>query len=196
VKRVSLFIPLFTGVVVLPATLPVITSGNVVLTLWHWNGVAQGVNRARANRGGAPDPAGGCFGLVLLTLTTRWSRLLAGLRGLGVPKMFILVIGMAYRYLFHLLTVAMDRYEARKARSVGKQAHDQAARRFVSATAGALIGKSHYLAEEVHQAMTARGFRGDIKVLDRFRVGVLEAAWLFGVACAAALALSGDTLVR
>jgi hypothetical protein len=44
--------------------------------------------------------------------------------------------------------------------------------------------------------MTARGFRGGIKVFSRFRVGMFEAGWLLGVACAAALALGGDALVR
>ena len=45
--------------------------------------------------------------------------------------MFILVIGMAYRYLFHLLTAVMDMYEARKARTAGKLKHDKESRGFV-----------------------------------------------------------------
>jgi cobalt ECF transporter T component CbiQ len=197
IKRVWLFIPLFTGIIVLPATLSLVTPGELVLTLWQWNGEPQGFT-AQGLRSAAVlvlRVACSVSLVVLLTLTTPWSRLLAGLRGLGVPKMFILVIGMAYRYLFHLLTSVTDMYEARKARAIGKQAHDRAARRFVAATAGALIGKSHYLAEEVHQAMTARGFRGDIKVLDRLRLGVLEAGWLASVACTTALALGGDSLL-
>jgi cobalt/nickel transport system permease protein len=197
IQRAWLFIPLFTGIVVLPATLSLVTPGEVILTIWQWNGEPQGFT-TQGLRSAAVlvlRVAGSVSLVVLLTLTTPWSRLLAGLRGLGVPKMFILVIGMAYRYLFHLLTSVMDMYEARKARSIGKQAHDRAARKFVAATAGALIGKSHYLAEEVHQAMTARGFRGDIKVLDRFRLGLLEAGWLAGVTCTATLALGGDTLL-
>jgi cobalt ECF transporter T component CbiQ len=198
VKRVWLFIPLFTGVAVLPATLSIVTPGHVVLTVWHWNGVPQGFTAQGLTAAALLilRVAVSVSLVVLLTLTTPWSRLLAGLRGLGVPKMFILVIGMAYRYVFHLLTAVMDMYEAQKARSIGKQAHDRAARRFVAASAGALVGKAHYLSEEVHQAMTARGFRGDIKVLDRFRLGALEAGWLIGVACAAALAVGGDRLVR
>jgi cobalt ECF transporter T component CbiQ len=197
IKRVWLFIPIFTGIVVLPATLSLVTPGEIVLTLWHWNGHAEGFT-AQGLRSAAVlvlRVAGSVSLVVLLTLTTPWSRLLAGLRGLGVPKMFILVIGMAYRYLFHLLTSVIDMYEARKARSIGKQAHDKHARRFVASTAGALIGKSHYLAEEVHQAMTARGFRGDIKVLDSFRLGATELLWIAGVVFAAALALGGDSLL-
>ena len=57
--------------------------------------------------------------VVLLTLTTPWTKLLAALRSLFVPRMFILVLGMAYRYLFHLLGSVTDMYTARKARMVG-----------------------------------------------------------------------------
>ena len=56
--------------------------------------------------------------VVLLTLTTPWTRLLAALRALFVPRMFVLVLGMAYRYLFHLLDSVTDMYTARKARTV------------------------------------------------------------------------------
>ena len=81
--------------------------------------------------------------VVLLTLTTPWVRLLAALRSLGVPRIFVLIIGMAYRYIFLLLGSVTDMYEARKARTVGPPKHDSAARAFVAATAGALLGKSH-----------------------------------------------------
>src|SRR6266496_5633667 len=40
IKRVWLFIPIFTGIVVLPATMSFITPGDVILTLWHWHGHA------------------------------------------------------------------------------------------------------------------------------------------------------------
>jgi hypothetical protein len=46
---------------------------------------------------------GGVYDLQNLTLTTPWIRLLAALGGLGVPRIFILIIGMAYRYIFLLL---------------------------------------------------------------------------------------------
>src|SRR5207344_3324057 len=38
VKRVWLFIPIFTGIVVLPATLSIITPGTIVVPLWTWHG--------------------------------------------------------------------------------------------------------------------------------------------------------------
>jgi cobalt/nickel transport system permease protein len=103
--------------------------------------------------------------------------------------MFVLIIGMAYRYLFLLLASVTDMYKARKARSVGAEKHDAAARRFVFATAGALIGKSLVLSEEVHQAMVSRGYRGNAKVLDQQPLSPSD------VAIGAALLLFGITLL-
>ena len=79
--------------------------------------------------------------VVLLTLTTPWNRLLASLRSLRVPKMFVLVLGMAYRYLFHLLGSVTDMYTARKCLPSAPTAIWGTGGRFVAASAGALFGK-------------------------------------------------------
>ncbi|MBV8995655.1 MAG: hypothetical protein JO287_18585 [Pseudonocardiales bacterium] len=38
-----------------------------------------------------------------MTLTIPWIWLLVVLHGIGVPRIFILIVGMAYRYIFLLL---------------------------------------------------------------------------------------------
>ncbi len=43
--------------------------------------------------------------VVLVALTTSWTALLAALRSLFLPRMFVLVLGMAYRYVFYLLGI-------------------------------------------------------------------------------------------
>lgn len=189
VKRVWLFIPIFTGIVLLPATLSIVTHGDVILTLWHWNGEPQGITRQGLFSAAlVVCRVATSISLVLLvTVTTPWTRLLASLRALAVPPMFIMIIGMAYRYLFLLLNNVTDMYEARKARSVGVEKHDRQARRFVFASAGALLTKSLVLSEEVHQAMVSRGYRGDAKVLappslSRLDLGFAAAAAGFGAA--------------
>jgi cobalt ECF transporter T component CbiQ len=194
VKRVWLFVPIFTGIVVLPATLSVVTHGHVVLTLWHWHGHPEGFTGQGLTSAGLviSRVAVSISLVVLLTLTTPWVRLLAALRAVGVPRIFILIIGMAYRYIFLLLGTVTDMYEARKSRTIGATAHDRGARAFVGATGGALFGKAHQLSEEVHQAMTARGYRGDAKTLERFtltRFDVLAAVCCLALAAAI---LTGD----
>jgi energy-coupling factor transporter transmembrane protein EcfT len=99
---------------------------------------------------------------------------------------------MAYRYVFLLLGTVTDMYEARKARTVGTQAHDRSARAFLSASAGTMFGKAHHLSEEVHQAMTARGYRGNARTLATFRLTAGDGfAALASVAVAVAL-IAGD----
>ncbi|MGH3796726.1 MAG: cobalt ECF transporter T component CbiQ [Pseudonocardiaceae bacterium] len=197
VKRVWLFVPIFTGIVVLPATLSVVTHGDIVLTLWHWNGHPQGFT-AQGLTAAARVVARVAVSIslvVLLTLTTPWIRLLAALRSLGVPRIFILIIGMAYRYIFLLLTSVTDMYQARQARTPGTPKHDRSARAFLGASVGALLGKASQLSEEVHQAMTARGYRGDAMTLDRHRLRAIDTYYAVVVVAFAVAVLIGDHLL-
>ncbi len=197
VKRVWLFVPLFTAVAVLPATLSIVTPGDVVLTLWTWGGRAQGLTaQGVASAVLVVARVGVSISLVtLLTLTTTWVRLLAALRGLGVPRMFVLVVGMAYRYVFMLLGAVTDMFESRKARTVAGLRHDGSARRFVGASAGALVGKANHLSEEVHQAMVSRGFRGNAHSLDAVRLRAADLLLVAAAAAGSALVLWGDVLL-
>lgn len=196
-KRVWLFVPIFTLIVVLPATLSIVTHGDVVVELWRWHGQPQGLT-AQGLRSAAlvvSRVAVSISLVVLVTVTTPWNRLLAGLRGLGVPRMFILVIGMAYRYIFLLLESVTDMYEARKARTMARVKHDRTARAFVGATAGALVGKANQLSEEVHQAMVARGYRGEARVLDTLRLRRADLVALAVAVLATALMLTADRML-
>lgn len=197
VKRVWLFVPIFTGIVLIPATLSIITGGDVILTLWHWHGRPQGITRQGLMSAllVVCRVASSISLVVLLTLTTPWTRLLASLRTLGVPRMFILIIGMAYRYLFLLLGTVTDMYEARKARTVGAEKHDREARRFVFATVGTVLGKSMAMSEEVNQAMVSRGYRGDPKVLAQPRPSRMDLLFAVAVAVFAAALLAGEYVV-
>jgi cobalt/nickel transport system permease protein len=196
-KRVWLFIPIFTGIVVLPAMFSFITPGQVVVPLWHWHGHPVGLTRQGLVSAGliVARVATSISLVVLLTLTTRWTRLLAALRALAVPRIFILVVGMAYRYLFLLLSSVTDMFQARKARTVVPEVDVAAGRRFVSAAAGTLFGKSYTLSEEVHQAMVARGYRGNARTLERFAPAAIDAAWSVACLALAIAVLGGDRLL-
>ena len=192
VKRVWLFIPIFTGIVVIPATLNVITSGHVVVPLGTWFGHRLGMT-SEGLHGAAIivlRVATSISLVVLLTLTTPWNRLLASLRSLFVPRMFVLVLGMAYRYLFHLLNSVSDMYLARRARTVGNDTNVRSGRAFVAASAGALFGKAHAMSEEVYMAMVSRGYTGNTRTLRSGRVRVGDIVWI-GVCVLVAIAVLG-----
>lgn len=197
IKRVWLFIPIFTGIIVLPATFSFITPGEVLLPLWSWHGHAVGITEQGLETAGllVMRVATSVSLVVLVTLTTPWAKLLAGLRALLVPRLFVLIIGMAYRYVFLLLDSVADMYTAREARAVGNARDTKRDRRVLAATAGALFGKAHALSEEVHMAMTSRGFRGDAKTLGGLRIAGLDVAFALSGAALAALALGGDRLI-
>jgi cobalt ECF transporter T component CbiQ len=197
VRRVWLFVPIFTGIVVLPATLSIVTPGEVLLVLWHWHGRPQGFTAPGLTTAALVTVrvATSVSLVVLLTLTTPWHRLLAGLRALAVPRIFILVIGMAYRYIFLLLATITEMYEARAARTVGATRHDRGARRFLAASAGALFGKAAHLSEEVHLAMVARGYRGDARTLQAFRLRAVDAMAAAGVLAIAGVIYGADIIL-
>ncbi len=198
IKRVWLFIPIFTGIVVLPATLNIITKGHIVVPLGHWwfghriGMTSPGLQAAALI---VSRVAVSISIVVLLTLTTPWAKLMAALRALFVPRMFIQVIGMAYRYIFYLLGSVDDMYTARKSRMVGADTDTKAGRTFVAATAGALFGKAHALSDEVHMAMVSRGYTGNARTLDSARVGVMEYAWISACVVAAAATIGIDRVI-
>jgi cobalt/nickel transport system permease protein len=194
VKRVWLFIPIFTGLVVLPATLNVITDGTIVVPLGTWFGHELGITSEGLHAAAliVLRVAASISLVVLLTLTTPWNRLLASLRSLRVPKMFVLVIGMAYRYVFHLLGAVEDMYLARTARTVNIDPDVTSGRRFVAASAGALFGKAHAMSEEVYMAMVSRGYTGNPRTLQAANGGPADIAWIVACVGAAVLLLGVD----
>jgi cobalt/nickel transport system permease protein len=197
VKRVWLFIPLFTGVIVAPATLNFVTHGEIVVHLGTWFGHPAGLTRQGLDAAGliVSRVAVSISLVVLLTLTTQWSRLLSSLRALFVPRMFVLVLGMTYRYVFHLLNGVTDMYTARKARTVTRDADPTRGRAFVAATGGALFGKAHALSEEVHQALVSRGYTGSSRTLRRSRVRAVDILFVLVGAGAAMTALGVDRVL-
>jgi cobalt/nickel transport system permease protein len=197
VTRVWLFIPIFTGIVVLPATLSLITPGRIVVPFGTWFGSPVGLTAEGLESAGliVLRVAVSISLVVLLTLTTPWQRLLAALRSLFLPATIVMVLSMAYRYLFHLLTAVGDMYTARRARTVGTDRDITTSRRFVAASAGALFGKAHALSEEVYMAMVARGYTGNVRTLTPARLRPLDALWCAGCVIVALLVLWGDHVI-
>jgi cobalt/nickel transport system permease protein len=152
----------FTGVIALPAVF--LTPGAMVfrLPLLHWAASYQGLRAAAFLILRAETAA---TLAVLLILCTLWARLLRALRFFHLPAILVVLLGMTYRYIFLFVQTAQDMFEAREARWIGLlEPGDR--RRLAAASAGLLLGKSIHLSGEVHLAMQARGFRGEVYVLD------------------------------
>jgi cobalt ECF transporter T component CbiQ len=169
-KRVWLAVLLFTAVIALPA--PFVVPGRMLWRLppFDWPVTAQGLTSA-------------CFLVarvetaatlsVVLILCTPWSQLLKALRVLGVPVVFLAILGMTYRYVFLLLQSAQDMFESRRSRIMGKLKGSES-RRVAAASAGVLMSRTLQLSSDVYSAMISRGFRGEVYVLDDFKTSTLD----------------------
>jgi cobalt ECF transporter T component CbiQ len=124
----------------------------------------------------------------ILVLTTPWPWVLKSLRTFRCPAVFVVILGMTYRYIFVILETALDMFESRKSRTVGVlEPADR--RRLSAAAAGVLLSKSLHLSAEVHLAMQSRGFRGEVYVMRDFRAKPADWCWAGSFATAALAAL-------
>ena len=95
---------------------------------------------------------------LLLIATTSFSGICRGLRGLGIPALFVSQLLFLHRYMFVLMEEAIRVVRARDARSFGKRG--TGARVFVRIV-GALFLRTVERAERIYSAMLARGFQGE-----------------------------------
>jgi cobalt/nickel transport system permease protein len=94
-----------------------------------------------------------------------------------------------------VLGTVSDMFTARKARTIGGDGSAREGRRFIAASVGTLFGKAHQLSDEVHQAMTARGFRGDAVTTTAFRLRAIDRVWAVAVVAVAAGMLVLDRML-
>jgi cobalt ECF transporter T component CbiQ len=106
---------------------------------------------------------------MLVILTTPYHLVLRALQALSVPTVFIAILSMTFRYIFLLVQTAQDMLLSRRSRIVGRM-DGMDSRRLLSSTAGVLLGKSVQMSDDVYQAMTSRGFRGEIRLMQDFEM--------------------------
>jgi cobalt/nickel transport system permease protein len=171
-KRVFLFVPVFTLVIAIPALflthgVPLVQMGNTVLI------TEQGARSAVTLFLRVTDSIS--LG-VLLIMTTSWINVLAALRCLHLPSLFVDVLGMTYRYIFLLLHNVNIMFLARRSRTVGTFSGGEN-RRWLTAAISTTMAKSQQLSEEVYLAMLSRGYHGEMLVLDGFKMRKRDLIW-------------------
>jgi energy-coupling factor transporter transmembrane protein EcfT len=125
---------------------------------------------------------------MLLVLSTHWFHILKALRVLRVPVVVVVILGMTYRYIFVLIDAAREMLESRRSRLVGRLAGRDRRRLAVSAL-GVLLSKTLQLSSDVYLAMQARGFRGEVYVLEQFAMAPRDWCGLAAFLALAAAAL-------
>ena len=107
--------------------------------------------------------------VVLLFITTPQQVLFKSLRSVGVPKIYVLTLEMAYRYVFLLMDMVREMYNAKKARTIKSRSMFEE-QKWVGGRMGYTLIRSIDMSEKVHMAMMSRGFNGDVKVMQQFKM--------------------------
>lgn len=174
-KRTLPFIPLFSLLVVAPAIFGFVTPGEPVarfsvfgfdIDITRQGLLSAGIILLRVLVSVSLS--------VLLVLTTRRHALLKALRVFRVPEVFVMTMGMTYRYIYLLLEVARDSFTALKSR-VGCVSSSVDGQKVVGLNMGALWMRSWRLQGQVYDAMVSRGYAGAAETLDDFRLRALDA---------------------
>jgi cobalt/nickel transport system permease protein len=187
-RRVWLVLPLFAGIIALPATLNLFTPGEPVFLLfslpqeYQWGPyripaeislTGQGIQAALllVSRVGASLSF-----ILLLTLTTPWADLFKAFRSLRIPVIYVQTLGMTLRYLMLLSQTVRDMHFAKKSRTLLPQ-KTRVEQRWIAGQMAALFKRSLQLSGDVHRAMVARGYQGDVRILSVFRLRPADGLW-------------------
>ena len=125
-----------------------------------------------------------------LTATTRFDDIAAALRFLRVPYLLVSIVSSTYRYLFVLTDEAARLSRARLARSTRGDGRGGGSLMWRARVTGGMVGslflRTYERSERVYQAMLARGFDGELRVLPRPALDIR--VWAATLAFVAALA--------
>lgn len=116
------------------------------------------------------------FCMLLLILSTNFPHLLKALEKLKAPSIFIMIISFMYRYLFILQDELEHMRQAKESRTVGGSRWFQV--KVLANMLGVLFIRAYERAERVYSAMSSRGFNGQIKTVDDFRIGIKDFGFL------------------
>jgi cobalt/nickel transport system permease protein len=148
-ERTLLFVPIFSFFIVVPAIFNIVTPGEplVSLKLFSWTLciTKQGVDSAIIFFMRVLDSVSLA---VLLVITTRQHVLLKVLRIFRVPQLFVMTMGMTYRYIFLFLDIIQKMFIAIKSR-VGFVSSAKAGRRVVTANMAGLWLRSYRMQSQV-----------------------------------------------
>jgi cobalt/nickel transport system permease protein len=118
----------------------------------------------------------GVTAAVLLGAVTAFPALLGGLEALRVPRLFVLIAGMMYRYLFVILGEVERTRAALTARAYRPRNALHAGA--LGRVAGTLFLRSYGRGERVHLAMLARGYDGHIPRAAPLALGRADVAFV------------------
>jgi cobalt/nickel transport system permease protein len=174
-----------------PAATAWITPGPVLFALGPLSITAPGL--LVATRIVMRVAAGAGFGL-LVVWTTRWTDLLRALSAMGVPDLVVATLAMTQKQIMSLLRTVENMHLARESRMLSSGSAREN-RGWVVERMAFVARRSMKTADDVYDAMLARGFTGAMPSLIELRASARDWLWLFGAFAACASVLLLDRLV-
>jgi energy-coupling factor transporter transmembrane protein EcfT len=185
-RKVWLSAGLLAFLIALPSALAWFTPGAVAFTVGPLTftepgvmGVLTLVTRVAAAAGIA----------LLIIWTMRWPDLLRALSAMHLPDVVVATLGMAQKQILTLLRTVEQIHLARESRTL-TQGSAREDRRWVTERMAFVMRKSLKTADDVYDAMLARGYTGAMPSLRRLRVRTADWAWLAASIAICALALA------
>ncbi len=149
-KRTWTFIPFFTLIIVIPSIFMIPGKLSLGFTMESLISAIRFVLRVATS----------ISYIQIFILTTPWTKIFSGLKGIGISSLIITIFIMTYRYILLLLKIAEDLYLAKKSRTININWKREQI--WIGNTIGILAVKTHELSKEVSQGMLSRGITKDL----------------------------------
>ncbi|MGD0817375.1 MAG: cobalt ECF transporter T component CbiQ [Methanomassiliicoccales archaeon] len=181
-KRVWLFVPLFSVIILIPSMTNLVTRGEAFgpsvdlfgTTIYLTKqGLAYAVTFTL--RVGAAVSLS-----ILMVSTIGWSRLMAAMAQLKFPPSFVIILDMTYRYIHLLLDTVANMFMARKSRMVSRP-NKREIREIGGSSVTNLFNKSYKMSENVYQAMISRGYTGKPRIMSDLRSNRIDVVFTIAV---------------
>jgi cobalt/nickel transport system permease protein len=113
----------------------------------------------------------------LVLYTTPFPEIIKALKVLKIPDTFLIIISLAYKYIFIFARIAADMHLAKKSRlvSAGKSAE---ARNWIAGRIAFIFRKTQLKCDDVFKAMVGKGFAGEIKLYQYQKI--MGRDWIVG----------------
>lgn len=162
-KRIRWVLPLILAAAIL---LPLFRTGGTPYDVGPFTVYEQGLEVLGAI---AAKATIGTISAAILAMTTTFPTVLRGLEAMRVPRLFVLVSGFMYRYIFVIVeevgrlraSISSRGYRPRHALHAGP----------IGRATTAMFLRTYARGERVHRAMLARGYVGSIPQLDPLVLG-------------------------
>lgn len=166
-KRTTIFIPIFAGVIALP--LPFITPGTALASL-EYGRIAVVVTREGLYRAVQFTlRIWVCVALsILLMLTTRFPRFIQAMESLRFPRVFVTMTSITYRFMFLFVNEAYRMVLAKESRTT-KRLRWRENLKLLANMIAILFIRAYERGERVYLAMLSRGYTRRLRTPENMR---------------------------